>query len=108
MNNKRMPEPSPAKVSELPNVICPVCGCCYFQQTFVVKKLSHLHLDNPTGRDQFPVHPVFCCMGRVQQEAWYEPCGHIVDLLDPSTFTTVDEVERQMVERNDKSEQQAP
>jgi hypothetical protein len=77
--------------STLPDVLCPVCGCGYFQPTVHIKMLSEFDINNPTGKNQPVIHQVFCCMGQTKRAdisgTHLQPCGHIIDMSDSSTFT---------------------
>jgi hypothetical protein len=79
-------------ISGIPDLLCPVCGSIFFQPAVRMRKMSALI--SPTGKEEFVQHPVFCCMGAVKNksgEGW-RPCGHIVDLNNPGSYITSDQV----------------
>lgn len=91
MNNKPLNRSGPVMASELPDVVCPVCGCSYFQPTVHIKIIPATHPGNPTGKEQPMVHQVFCCMGVVQDNPFFShktarPCGHIIDMANQATY----------------------
>jgi len=79
-------------ISSIPDLLCPDCGSVFFQPAVRMRKMSALI--SPTGKEEFVQHPVFCCMGAVKNksgEGW-RPCGHIVDLNNPGSYVTSDQV----------------